>query len=462
MSLMVSISGIRGVVGESLTPETVVRYAAAFGEYCRRRAGGRPTVVLGRDGRATGKAVANVAASTLVSAGVDVRALGVVPTPTVALAVEQTGAAGGLIVTASHNPMQWNGMKFLAPTGMFLDAEENAAFWQIAGEGSARYVPWAEQGVHTADDSWNRRHVEALLALPYLDVERVRRRKFRVVADCINAAGGAIVPALLRALGCDVVEMNCEQSGVFTRNPEPVPENLGAAAARVREEKADLGIVVDPDVDRLVLITERGEPYSEEYTVASAVRFVLGRERELHPGRRHTVVVNLSTTRAVEDIARAYGAETLRTPVGEINVARRMKEAGAVIGGEGSGGVILPALHLGRDAIAGLGLLLQLLAESGETLAGLKAGLPQYAIAKGKIDLGKAAPDPVMARVRAAAGGAGAVNTDDGLKIDFPDHWVHLRKSNTEPIIRVIAEARDAERAAAVVAEYRAMIERML
>lgn len=462
MSLMVSISGIRGVVGESLTPEVVVRYSAAFGEYCRRKGEHRPTVVLGRDGRSTGGAVADIATATLVAAGVDVLSLGVVPTPTVALAVERLGAAGGVIVTASHNPMQWNGLKFLASTGMFLDAGENDAFWRIAEGSGAGYASWERQGRVIRDDSWVGKHLEALLTLPLLAPDAVRRRKFRVVADCINAAGGGIVPGLLRRLGCDVVEMNCDMSGIFARTPEPVPENLAAVAEAVRREKADLGVVVDPDVDRLVLITEKGEPYGEEYTVTSAVRFVLERERVLHPGRPQTVVVNLSTTRAVEDVARALGAVTLRTPVGEINVAKRMKETGAVIGGEGSGGVILPALHLGRDAIAGIGLILQLLAESGTTLSGLKSTMPQYAIAKGKIDLGAASPDAVMERVRAAAGARGTVNSDDGLRFDFADHWVHLRKSNTEPIIRVIAEAPDASRAGAVVREYRTLIEGLL
>jgi phosphomannomutase len=462
MSLMVSISGIRGVVGESLTPEVVVRYSAAFGEYCRRKGDHRPTVVLGRDGRSTGGTVADVATATLVAAGVDVLSLGVVPTPTVALAVERLGAAGGVIVTASHNPMQWNGLKFLASTGMFLDAGENEEFWRIAEGAGTGYASWERQGRVIRDDSWAGKHIEALLALPLLDPDAVRRRKFRVVADCINAAGGGIVPGLLRRLGCDVVEMNCDMSGVFARTPEPVPENLAAVAEAVRREKADLGVVVDPDVDRLVLITEKGEPYGEEYTVTSAVRFVLERERGSHPGRPQTVVVNLSTTRAVEDVARSLGAVTLRTPVGEINVAKRMKETGAVIGGEGSGGVILPALHLGRDAIAGIGLILQLLAESGTTLSGLKSTMPQYSIAKGKIDLGAASPDPVMERVRAAVGARGTVNSDDGLRFDFPDHWVHLRKSNTEPIIRVIAEAPDASRAGAVVTEYRTLIEGLL
>lgn len=451
MSLMVSISGIRGIVGESLTPDVVVRYAAAYAEYCKRQHAERPVVILGRDGRVTGKHLTHIIASTLISAGVDVRAIGICPTPTVALAVERHHAAGGISVTASHNPMQWNGLKFFAPTGLFLNGEENQILWDIADREPVHWSSWDTLGEHTADDSWIRTHIDAVRGLEYLDAAVVKQRRFRVVLDCVNAAGGRIVPTLLREMGCDVIEMNCDVSGVFAHTPEPIPENLTTVMDRVRAERADLGIVVDPDVDRLVLITEEGLPFGEEYTIASAVRFVL--ERESRRRREHppTVVINLSTTRAVEDIARHFGATTLRTPVGEINVARRMVETGAVIGGEGSGGVILPVVHTGRDAIVGIALVLQLLAESGGSLSALKRTMPQYAIAKGKIETGRRNPDGVLERLRANVGTDGTVTTTDGLRIDFPDHWVHLRKSNTEPIVRIIAEAPTMQMATSVV-----------
>lgn len=443
MPLMVSISGIRGIVGESLTPEVAVRYSSAFGEYCRKHSSSAPTVVVGRDGRVTGKYVTDLIISTLRAKGVNVRDLGICPTPTVQLAVEKTGAAGGIAVTASHNPIQWNGMKFVASTGMFLDGDENRELWSLA-EAASTYVPWDKLGSYEADDTWIGKHIDAVLSLPYVNTKVIQARKFKVVLDCINAAGGVIVPRMLQKLGIEVVEMNCDVSGVFSRTPEPIPENLTALTQRVRDEAADLGIAVDPDVDRLVLVTELGEPYGEEYTIASAIKFVLEKETARKEGRRQpmSVVVNLSTTRAVNDVASEYGATCVRTPVGEINVAKRMKQVGAVIGGEGSGGVILPAVHLGRDAIVGIGLLLQMLAESGKTLSGLKMGLPLYYITKAKIETGKFSVDEIFKAVESAYAQDGTVNKEDGMKIDFSSSWVHLRKSNTEPIVRIIAEAR--------------------
>lgn len=457
MALMVSISGIRGVIGSTLTPDVIIRYAAGFGAYCRTRTTGTPKVVVGRDGRITGPAVTDIITAALTMSGIDVMDIGICPTPTVQLAVEHEHAAGGISVTASHNPMQWNGMKFMAPTGLFLDARENAAFWEIAA-GPRSYAAWDAIGTAQRNGTWVQRHIGMVLGLPMIEPDVIRRRRFRVVVDCVNAAGGAIVPALLRDLGCDVIEMACDVSGVFSHTPEPLPENLTALAARVRMENADLGIAVDPDVDRLVLINELGEPYGEEYTVATVTDFVLRRHGK--PGA--TVVVNLSTTRAVEDIARRHGAECLRTPVGEINVAAAMRSAGAIVGGEGSGGVILPALHYGRDAIVGIALVLQALAEHGGTLSHLKAGLPSYAIAKGKMELAGIAPDAVLAAMQDRHGSEGRVNTDDGLKIDFPDAWVHLRKSNTEPIVRIIAESATIEDARAIVDRFQAEIRQMM
>ena len=454
MSLMVSISGIRGVIGESLTPEVAVRYAAAFGEYCKRTDPKHPAACLGRDGRITGKALADIITSTLLSCGVDVRDLGICPTPTVQLAVEHERASGGISVTASHNPMQWNGMKFIAPTGMFLDADENRVLWDLA-EKPRTYAPWDAMGRHIQDGSWIRKHIESVLALDSLNVGIIRKRKLKVVLDCVDAAGGVIIPALLRELGCSVIEMHCSVSGIFSHTPEPIPENLTGLATRVASERADLGIAVDPDVDRLVLITERGEPFGEEYTIASATQFALGRAAQRPGLPAPVVVVNLSTTRAVDDIASRFGARVVRTAVGEINVAKKMKEIGALIGGEGSGGVILPAVHLGRDASVGIGLVLQLLAESGGTLSALKASLPQYAIAKGRMSVAGLRPDDILARIAERHRNDGRINTEDGLKIDFPQAWVHLRKSNTEPIIRIIAEGATMEEALRTVEAFR-------
>ena len=456
MSLMISISGIRGVVGESLTPDVVVRYAAAFGEYCKHHNPDptrTPEIVLGRDGRITGKIIANLVSSTLLATGVNVRALGVCPTPTIALAVERLGAAGGISITASHNPMPWNGLKFFAPTGLFLDAEENKDVWRIADSHDVGFARWERIGTHTADDSWIQKHIAAVLSLPYLNKAIIRRRRLKVVLDAVNAAGGISVPLLLRELGCDVIEMHCDVSGVFAHTPEPLPENLTALCERVKAERADIGIAVDPDVDRLVFITEQGTPFGEEYTIASVVKFVLERERQLGNTAPQSVVINLSTTRAVEDIAAEYGAKVYRTPVGEINVAKRMRACGAVVGGEGSGGVILPAVHTGRDALVGVALILQLVVEFDGPVSALKASLPTYEIAKSKIELGTTSPDEALQRIVRTAGNQN-VNTDDGVRIDFGNSWVHLRKSNTEPLVRVIAEARTMGEALAIVERF--------
>jgi len=437
MSLMVSISGIRGIVGETLTPETAVKYAAAYAEYSKRG-----TIILGRDGRVTGKNIGHIVSSTLLQMGCDVVALGICPTPTVALAVTSKKAAGGISITASHNPMQWNGLKFFASTGLFLDAEENRALWAIADGTKPSYVPWDKQGKHFADPDFIDEHIKNVLSLPYIDAPAVRKRKFKVVVDCVNAGGAIIVPNLLRQLGCEVLEMYCKDSGIFPHTPEPLPENLTELASRVRTENADLGIAVDPDADRLVLINEKGESIGEEYTLACVVDFVLGKQSKSPQGSKlPPVVVNLSTTRAIDDIASKYKVDLIRTAVGEINVAKKMKEVWAVIGGEGNGGVLLPASHIGRDALVGIGLLLQQLTEFGGTLSELKRSLPQYSIIKGKVDLGSLNPDRLLKNLAERYRGKAEVTTIDGLKLDFPTSWVHLRKSNTEPIIRIIAEA---------------------
>ncbi len=436
MSLMVSISGIRGIVGKTLTPETVVKYVSAFAEYC-----GKGPIAVGRDGRISGRSITHVVSSTLVQMGCDVTTLGVVPTPTVALAVEKLGLAGGISVTASHNPIEWNGLKFFAPTGLFLDADQNREFWKIADRAERHYEPWNSWGAAVPREDFRDIHIEDILALSYLDIRALKRRAFTVALDCVNASGGLIVPDLLRQLGCDVKGIHCDASGVFAHTPEPIPENLGDLSDHVRSSGADIGIAVDPDSDRLVLLDESGRPIGEEYSIAGVTDFVLRKEQEAKRGG-HTVVVNLSTTRAVEDIARSRGATCIRTPVGEINVAKKMKEVGAVVGGEGSGGIILPAVHTGRDALVGIALVLQSLLEHGGPVSAWKSSLPSYEITKGKMTVGNAPPADILRSIADAYSERGRVNLDDGVKIDFEDSWVHLRASNTEPIIRIIAEGK--------------------
>ncbi len=440
---MVSISGIRGIVGETLTPEVVVKYIAAYAEYCNRG-----PIVIGRDGRITGKMIVNIASSTLLAMGCDVINIGICPTPTVQLAVEKLHAAGGIAVTASHNPIQWNGLKFMASTGLFLNAEENKKFWTLA-EQTPKYTPWDRNGKYSVKEDFIDRHIQDILSLPYIDTNTIAKRKFRVVIDCVNAAGGLVIPKLLRFLGCEVIPLNCKVTGIFAHTPEPLPENLTGLAERVAAERADFGIAVDPDVDRVVFVDENGKPIGEEYTVASAIRFALLKEKQ----KGAKVVVNLSTTRAVDDIARQYEATVVRTAVGEINVTTKMHEIGALVGGEGSGGVILPRVHLGRDALVGVGLIVQQLAEFDGTMSAFKASLPQYSITKNKIELGSMNPDAVIETIKKRYASE-KINTDDGLKIDFPDYWVHLRKSNTEPIIRIIAEARTSVEAQNVVEKF--------
>jgi len=445
MSLMVSISGIRGIVGESLIPETIVKYIAGFATFCNRG-----HIIVGRDGRITGKNILDLTCSTLAQMGCQVTDLGICPTPTVALAVEKLKSAGGISITASHNPMIWNGLKFFTSTGLFLDADENREFWRIA-EYPAKYVSWDKQGKYNKYEEFLDSHIQEVLKLSYINIDGIHKRKFKIVLDCVNAAGSIIVPRLLEKFGCEIVPLHCELTGIFGHTPEPITENLTSLYAKVRETKSDFGIAVDPDVDRLVLIDENGVPYIEENTIATCVRFVLEKE---HKRANNQVVVNLSTTRAVDDIAKQFGATVIRTPVGEINVAKKMKEIGAIIGGEGSGGVILPQVHLGRDAIVGIALILQCMYEFNGSLSSFKQTLPKYHITKGKIELGKLNPDVVLQKLQSKYKSDGSINTDDGLKIDFPESWIHLRKSNTEPIIRIIAEAHSKVEADALVQKF--------
>lgn len=428
--LMVSVSGIRGRVGAGLTPEVVARYAAAFGAWARSQGGSRK-VVLGRDSRVSGPLFHSVAAAALQSVGCTVIDIGLTTTPTCQLAVEHHHAAGGLMISASHNPIEWNALKCIGPTGLFLEPAQAAAMQALAKR-EIPYATWDELGSLERDDSAIERHIERVLSIPYLDVERIRARGFKVALDCVRGAGAAIMPHLLQRLGCKVTAINTETDGRFPRAPEPVAENLGELERLVLQSGADIGFAVDPDVDRLALVSDDGHAIGEDYTLALAARLVLRH-------KRGPVVTNLSTSRVVEDAAVAAGVPFKRAPVGEVNVAVRMRDEHAVIGGEGNGGVILPEVHLGRDAPVGAALLLQLLTEEARPLSRIVAELPRYVIVKDKLDRPDASLDVVYEALRAEFAGAEA-DTQDGLRLAWADRWVHVRPSGTEPIVRVIAE----------------------
>ena len=443
--LMVSVSGIRGRVGAGLTPEVVTSYAAAFGAWAIA-ADSRKPVVVGRDSRVSGPMFHRCVVSALQSVGARVIDLGLTTTPTCQLAVEHHHAGGGLMISASHNPIEWNALKCIGPTGLFLDAAEGAAMRALVGQAFAR-ATWERLGVVDADDEAPTRHIDAVLALPMLDAGAIRARRLHVALDCCRGAGAVIMPALLARLGCQVSIINLEPDGRFPRPPEPVPENLGELEALVARVGADVGFAVDPDVDRLAIVDERGQAIGEDYTLALAARVVLHRR----PG---TVVTNLSTSRIVDDVAGEAGGCVIRAPVGEVNVAVRMREEHAVVGGEGNGGVILPELHLGRDAPLAAALVLQLLTTSKQMLSEIVSQYPRYAIVKDKLDRPSVALDAVYDALRSTFDGA-QVDTQDGLRLSWVDSWVHIRPSGTEPIVRVIAEAPSVDAARALVARAR-------
>jgi phosphomannomutase len=428
-TLMASISGVRGIIGDGLDPNTIIKYTSAYADLI-----GKGKVVVGRDARITGEMVLSLVVGTLLAKGMDVIEIGICPTPTVQYTVKTLNAKGGIAITASHNPNQWNALKMLNHTGQFLSPEEYTVLKSLLNTPDNKFENWNGIGKLTHTDEGLKRHVKDVLELKLINQNEIKKRKFKVLADCVNGAGVYIIPEFLKKFGCEVIELNCERTGIFPRLPEPIPENLTGTMEAVKECQADLGVVVDPDVDRLVLITNDGNPFSEENTITQAVKFILSKEKG-------NVVVNLSTTRAVDDVAKAEGQKVFRSPVGEANVVKKMKEVNAVIGGEGSGGIIYPALHYGRDALVGIAITLQHLVEFGGTLAELKAVLPAYFIAKKKIDLVNVNPDEVI-RALTKKYDKENINTEDGLRVDFPDHWVHFRKSNTEPIIRIITEAK--------------------
>jgi phosphomannomutase len=449
--LMVSVSGVRGRVGESLTPEVVASYAAAFGAWALRRSPGRP-IVLGRDSRVSGPMFHRVAIAALQSVGASVMDVGLTTTPTCQLAVEHHHAGGGLMLSASHNPIEWNALKFIGPSGMFLEGAEGAAMRALMEQGIPR-VTWDKLGI-VADDSFAAdRHLERVLTIPFLDAAAIRKRRFHVALDCVRGAGAVIVPELLERLGCRVTSIHLEPDGRFPHAPEPIPENLGDLERLVRDSGADLGLAVDPDVDRLALVSEAGTAIGEDYTLALAAQLVLRHQKG-------AVVTNLSTSRVVEDAVTRGGGVLLRAPVGEINVAVKMRESKAVIGGEGNGGVILPAVHLGRDAPIGIALILQLLAETGGPLSSLASDLPKYFIVKDKLARPSASLDSVYSALCTTFKDAD-VDTQDGLRLAWADRWLHVRPSGTEPIVRVIAEAPTEKEARRLVQEAREPLDRL-
>jgi len=447
---MVSISGIRGIVGDGLDPQVLVKFCSAYADFV-----GKGKVVIGRDARISGEMVRSLVNGTLLAKGLDVIDIGICPTPTVQYTVKNLSANGGIAISASHNPNEWNALKLLNDTGQFMTPEQNVELLKILNDSKDnKYEDWENLGTLTSYTEGLTKHVNDVLNLKYVDKGKIKKRKFKVLADCVNGAGVYVIPHLLREFGCEVIEMNCEKTGIFPRLPEPLPENLTETMKAVKDSNADLGVVVDPDVDRLVLITNESEPFSEENTITSCVKFILSKEKG-------NAVVNLSTTRAVDDVAKEFDSKVFRSPVGEANVVKKMKEVNAVIGGEGSGGVIYPALHYGRDALVGIALILQHLLEFGGTIAELKKSLPSYFIAKKKIELGNADPDKIIDSLKNKYKTEN-VNTDDGLRIDFPDHWVHFRKSNTEPIIRSIVEAKDKEKAEELSKKYFKEVKQLL
>ena len=436
MPFVRSISGLRATVDDNSLNDDIVR------DYCRAYSQIIPEgeIIIGRDGRPSGEHIQDVAVEALSDSGRDVHIAGIVPTPTVELLVEKSGAAGGIIITASHNPAQWNGLKFLNSDGVFLDADKNNELWNIVDNNL--FQSHDRQGKIKEIDNALDLHLESILNIPILrdNIDKIKGMKLKAVVDAVNASGSKFVPQMLNKLGVEVIPLFCDGTGVFPHTPEPLPQNLTELAAAVRKNNADIGIAVDPDADRLVLIDGNGEPIGEELTVSLAVESVLSLEKE---NKNNNVVVNLSTTRVVEDIAEKFNAKVFRSPVGEINVVNKMRETNAVIGGEGSGGVIYPACHYGRDSLVGIALILSLMAVREMTLKELANELPKYDIVKVKQEFTSNVKQLVYKIAEEFKDYK--INLDDGIRVDFDKSWVQVRASNTEPIIRIIAEAPTSE-----------------
>ncbi len=447
--LMISVAGIRGIVGDSLTPEVVTRYAAAFGKWL-----GGGSVMLGTDSRPSREMVKQAAIAGLTASGCTVTDLGITATPTIQLWTEQTvDAVGGIALTASHNPIEWNALKLFDHRGRFLDVEQGAAIQEIFHGGGDDFIEDKSQSCSVISDPLEL-HVHAVLGCSLVERSRIWDRAFKVAVDGVGGAGGPLIVRLLEALGCQVFPIGCEPTGEFHRNPEPLPEALGELSDLVRKEKTDIGFALDPDGDRLAVVNGNGKAVGEEYTVTAAVDYVLRKK----PG---PVVVNLSTTRAVDDVAAKYGAPVTRSLVGESHVAAAMEETGAVIGGEGNGGVMFPEVHTARDAAVGMALILQSLAESGKTSAQLFRDLPQYTIIKEKMKMGDVSAETVLSGLRERWAGDD-LDDRDGLKRVLPDGWVQVRASNTEPILRVFAEAASREQAAHYMSETKQVVENIV
>ena len=448
MTLIKSISGIRGTIGgqagDTLNPLDIVKFTSAYATFIRRSGQCESNkIVVGRDARISGSMVRQVVCGTLMGMGYDVIDIGLATTPTTELAVRMSGAEGGIIITASHNPRHWNALKLLNHEGEFLTAADGQAVLESAEREDFSYADVDHLGSYTLDDSYNQRHIDSVLALSLVDVEAVKKARFRVVVDAINSVGALILPGLLRALGVEYTLLNGEPNGDFAHNPEPLEKNLSGIMAEMGKGGYDLGIVVDPDVDRLAFIQEDGKMFGEEYTLVSVADYVLSHT----PGN---TVSNLSSTRALRDVTQRHGGEYFAAAVGEVNVTTKMKAVGAIIGGEGNGGVIYPESHYGRDALVGIALFLSSLAQKGCKASELRATFPNYYIAKNRIDLTPSTDvDAILRKVKEMYSDE-QVTDIDGVKIDFPDKWVHLRKSNTEPIIRVYSEAATMEEADAL------------
>lgn len=445
MTLIKSISGIRGTIGgrtgDTLNPLDIVKFTTAYATFIRRSGKSQSgKIVVGRDARISGEMVKNVVCGTLMGVGYDVINIGLATTPTTELAVRMAGADGGIIITASHNPRQWNALKLLNNEGEFLTAADGAEVLAIAEKEDFEYADVDHLGHYTEDNTFDQRHIDSVLDLKLVDVEAIKKAGFKVCIDAVNSVGGVILPQLLDRLGVEYKVLYGEPTGDFAHNPEPLEKNLGGIMAEMRSGNYDLGIVVDPDVDRLAFICEDGKMFGEEYTLVSVADYVLANT----PGN---TVSNLSSTRALRDVTEKHGGAYTAAAVGEVNVTTKMKEVNAVIGGEGNGGVIYPESHYGRDALVGIGLFLSSLAHKGCKVSELRASFPEYFIAKNRIDLTPSTDvDAILARVKEMFKNE-QVNDIDGVKIDFPDKWVHLRKSNTEPIIRVYSEASTMEAA---------------
>jgi phosphomannomutase len=435
MALMISVSGIRGIFGTDLTPQNIVRFSAAFGTWLK---GGK--VVLGRDTRMTGQICEDLIASTLQSTGCDVIKVGIMPTPTVAMAVLNHHAAGGIVISASHNPKEWNALKLLNDKSEFLDSEQGRKIIQISEGKNFAWQLFDQIGSISEDLTALNDHIDKILELPYINPDKIAGADFSIAIDPVNGAGALAIPMLLEKLGVKTIyKLNAEPNGLFAHNPEPLPEHLHDICKLVKDKKCDLGIVTDPDADRLALITNEGKPLGEELTQVAVFDFMLSKNSG-------PCATNLSSSRAVEDIAQKYHQPCYRSAVGEINVVKKMQQVDAVIGGEGNGGVINPDLHYGRDSLVGTALILQLLAERNLSLAEYQQSLPAYSMNKSKINLDGLDGDAVLQKAKDAFAGE-KINTTDGIKIDFENGWVHLRKSNTEPIIRLYSEGKSPKKA---------------